>query len=223
MRRTIRIALWIVLLLATGLAFTIRLLYGGGKAYPDLTGKPRLGDADLETVLAFREPIGNVAVSGDGRVFFTVHPESRPEGAKLFELHDGVVRPYPDDSVQARVFETPLGVVVDRQQRLWVIDHGRHGFGTPRLLAIDLETGTIVHDHRFPRTAAPRGSFLQDLQVSPDGRTVFVADLSFWRKDPAIVVHDVAAYSKTIRRSAPRTGSSRLRRDEWSSSRAWRP
>ncbi len=195
MRRVVRIALWILLLLVICLAFVVRMRYGGGAPYPDVTGKPLLGDDQLETVLAFPEPIGNIAVSADGRVFFTVHPESRPAGAKLFEFREGTARPYPDDSLQTELFETPLGLVVDRRQRLWIIDHGRHGFGRPRLLAIDLQTDSVVHDHRFARVAAPRGSFLQDLQVSPDGRTVFIADLSFWRKDPAIVVHDVTTAS----------------------------
>jgi sugar lactone lactonase YvrE len=131
-------------------------------------------------------------VSQDGHGFFTVHPESRPEGAKLFEFHDGAARPYPSEALQDELFQTPLGVVVDRQYRLWIIDHGKHGFDTPRLVAIDLLTDEIVHDHSFDNNASPGGSFLQDLQVSPDGRTVFIADVSFWRKKPAIVVHDVA-------------------------------
>ena len=191
MRRAIRIVLWIVLVLVTGLAIVVRLRYGGGAPYPDLTGEPLLGENDLETVLSYAEPIGNVAVSADGRGFFTVHPESRPEGAKLLEFRDGVAWPYPSEALQDELFQTPLGVVVDREQRLWIIDHGMHGFGNPRLMAIDLLTDKVVHNHRFDDTVAPGGSFLQDLQISPDGRTVFIADLSFWRKAPAIVVHDI--------------------------------
>ncbi len=38
---------------------------------------------------------------------------------------------------------------------------------------------------------APLGSFLQDLQVSADGRTVIIADASFWRKSPALIVYDI--------------------------------
>jgi sugar lactone lactonase YvrE len=191
MRRFIRIALWITLILVTGLAITVRLRYGGGKPYPDVTGLPILSGDELETVLSYSEPIGNVAVSDDGRGFFTVHPESRPEGAKLLEFRDGAAWPYPSEALQDELFQTPLGVVVDRQHRLWIIDHGQHGFDTPRLVAIDLLTDEVVHDHCFNASAAPGGSFLQDLQVSPDGRTVFIADVSFWRKDPAIIVHDV--------------------------------
>ena len=192
MRRVIRIVLWIALIVVTGLAIIVRLRYGGGEHYPDVTGAPILSDNELETVLSYPEPIGNVAVSQDGRGFFTVHPESRPEGPKLLEFRDGAVWPYPDEALQDEIFQTPLGVVIDRQYRLWIIDHGKHGFDTPRLLAIDLLTDEVVHNHRFDNSAAPGGSFLQDLQVSPDGRTVFIADVSFWRKRPAIVVHDVA-------------------------------
>jgi sugar lactone lactonase YvrE len=188
MRRVIRIMLWIALILVTGLAVMVRLRYGGGQSYRDVTGAPILSGDELETVLSYPEPIGNVAVSSDGRGFFTVHPESRPEGAKLLEFRDGAAWPYPSEEFQDEIFQTPLGVVVDRQHRLWIIDHGKHGFGTPRLLAIDLLTDEVVHDHRFDNTAAPGGSFLQDLQVSPDGCTVFIADVSFWRKRPAIVV-----------------------------------
>ena len=49
--------------------------YGGGTPYPDLSTAPVLDASALEEVLAFDEPIGNVAVNRDGRIFFTVHPE----------------------------------------------------------------------------------------------------------------------------------------------------
>ena len=195
MRRFIRIALWALLAALIVLVAAVRLRYGGGVEYHDVTGPPILEDSALETVVSYHEPIGNVAVGPDGRGFFTVHPESRPENIKLLEFDDGEIRPFPREPMQRELFETPLGVVIDRHDRLWTIDHGKHGFGTPRLLAFDLATGEVVHDHTFGNGAAPLGSFLQDLQVSPDGGTVYIADLSFWRKTPAIVVHDVATAS----------------------------
>jgi sugar lactone lactonase YvrE len=82
-------------------------------------------------------------------------------------------------------------VVADRAGRLWTIDHGNHGFRQPRLVALDLATGRVVHDHPFDREIAPRGSFLQDLRIDPAGDKVFIADLSFWRGSPALVVYDV--------------------------------
>ena len=171
--------------------------YGGGEPYPDLTAAPILDADGLEEVLSYPLPIGNVAVSGAGRVFFTVHPEARPEGNKLLEFVDGAAVPYPGTREQA-LFDTVLGIAIDRQGRLWTIDHGNHGTRSARLLAIDLGRGEVVHDHRLPPEIAPAGSFLQDLQISADGGTVVIADASFWRKRPAIIVYDVA--SATARR-----------------------
>lgn len=173
-------------------SIVLRIRYGGGELYQDLSTTPRLGEDALEEVLSYPEPIGNVAVSSGGRLFFTVHPESRPPGNKLLEWVDGAAVPYPGGTVQPHLFNSVLGIVVDRQDRLWTIDNGNHGFGVARLLAFDLATGGIVHDHEFRPEIAPFGSFLQDLQVSADGGTVFIADASIWRKSPAIIVYDVA-------------------------------
>lgn len=180
-----------LLLLSIILAIALRIRYGGGEQYPDLATNPQLPASQLEEVLTYREPIGNVAVSAAGQVFFTVHPEARPQGNHLLQLVDGASVPWPGIESQQELFETVLGIVIDRQNRLWTIDHGNHGMRPPRLLAFDLETGEVIHDRRFAEQLAPKGSFLQDLQVSPDGRTVIIADTSIWRKQPALIVYNV--------------------------------
>ena len=181
-----------LLLIVAILFAVVRIRYGGGEPYPDLTSAPLKDAALLETVLEYPEPIGNVAVSADGRVFFTVHPESRPTGNRLLEYVRGAAVPYPDGASQLELFDTVLGLMIDGQNRLWSIDHGFHGLRSARLVAIDLEDGGIVLDYRFPKEIAPAGSFLQDVQVSDDGTTVVIADASFFRKQPALIVVDVA-------------------------------
>jgi sugar lactone lactonase YvrE len=176
-------------------AAVLRVRYGGGQPYVDLSTTPLLAEQALEEVLQYAEPIGNVAVSTEGRLFFTVHPESRPEGNKLLEWVDGAAVPFPNGTVQPHLFDTVLGIAIDRRNRLWTIDSGNHGFRAARLIAFDLVTGSVVHDHEFRREIAPKGSFLQDLQVSADGMTVFIADASIWRKSPAIIVYDVETRS----------------------------
>ena len=185
----VRLVIVIVVVFAL-LAVVLYGRYGGGEPYPDLNGAPRFDESALEVVVTSPEPIGNIAVSGDGRVFYTIHPESRPEGAKLLEWVDGSPVAFPTENAQS-TFETPLGVAIDRQSRLWVIDHGNHGTGTPRLVAFDLATGGVVHDHAFDSSVAQLGSFLQDLQVDSTGKHVFIADVSFWRKNPGLIVYDV--------------------------------
>lgn len=180
-----------LLILLFVLATVVRIRYGGGEHYKNLTNAPLIDSSQIEEVLAYSEPIGNIAVSAAGQVFFTVHPEARPQGNKLLQYVDGASVPFPDGQSQQDLFDTVLGVVIDRQNRLWTIDHGNHGLRAPRLLAFDLATGEVVHDRRFSDLLAPAGSFLQDLQVSPDGRTVVIADASFWGKSPALIVYNV--------------------------------
>ncbi len=181
-----------IVLLALVLTTVLWVRHGGGEPYPDLTQPPALAETQLQEVLSYSEPIGNVAVSAIGRVYFTVHPESRPQGNRLLQFVDGASVPFPDVQSQRTLFDTVLGVVIDRQNRLWTIDHGNHGTRTARLLAFDLDSGELVHDKSFDTTIAPWGSYLQDLQVTADGRSVIIADASFWRKSPALIVYDIA-------------------------------
>jgi sugar lactone lactonase YvrE len=177
-------------LAAALLAVALYARYGGGEPYPDLSGAPIFDESVLEVVVTSPEPIGNVAVSSDGRVFYTIHPESRPSGPKLLEWVDGGPKAFPNEAAQI-LFDTPLGIAIDRQGRLWTIDHGSHGTGQGRLLAFDLGTGSVVHDHVFDSSVAQLGSFLQDLQVDSTGKHVFIADVSFWRNNPGLIVYDV--------------------------------
>jgi sugar lactone lactonase YvrE len=165
--------------------------YGGGARYPDLSTTPMLDSSSLEEVLSFAEPVGNVTVSRDGRVFFTVHPESRPVGNKLLEYVRGAAVPYPSLGAQDELFDTVLGVAIDQFNRLWTIDHGNHGMRPARIVAIDLDTNTVIREQQLSPDIAPRGSLLQDLQVSEDGNTIVIADASFWRKSPAIILYDI--------------------------------
>jgi sugar lactone lactonase YvrE len=161
--------------------------FGEGAPYPDRSGPPRLGDAALELVVSHPEPIGNLAVAADGRVFFTVHPESRPRGALLWVADEGLTRPWPDEAAQAK-FVTPLGARIDGQGRLWVIDHGQHGLMGATLWGFDTTTGAVVAEHRLGSDVAPMGSMLQDLTISADGATAYVADISVVRREPAVIV-----------------------------------
>ena len=186
-----KILLFLVLFVLIG-TLVLWVRYGGGQAYPDLSTAPVLDSSSLEEVVTYAEPIGNVAVSRDGRIFFTVHPESRPTGNKLLEYVRGAAIPYPSGAAQTELFDTVLGVAIDRFNRLWTIDHGNHGLRPARIVAIDLSTNMVLQNQAFTPDVAPVGSFLQDLQVSADGNTIVIADASFWRKSPAIIVYNVA-------------------------------
>lgn len=183
-----------LLFVALAVAAYFRIVYGDGKPY-DFTPPPALLPITaLQSVVTYDEPIGNVAVAADGRIFFTVHPESGPTGNKLLVANGSEIRPFPSLTQQS-LFDTVLGVRIDDQDRLWTIDPGYYGLRNVRLMAFDIASGKVVHDHVFTSDIAPLGSYLQDMAIAPDGKTIYIADVSFFRRKPAIIVYDVASQS----------------------------
>lgn len=197
--RALRIALALLALGATLLFLGLRARYGGGGDFPDRSGPAELGADALELVADLDFPPGNVAVSAGGRVFATFHPEGSPPLA-VFELREGKPQPYPPGGLPGGLrYQSVLSLRIDRRNRLWVLDYGRYGLDTARLLAFDLGTDALIHRHDFPAKIALLGSHLNDFQVAPDGKRVYIADASLFAQIPAIIDYD-----------APRQRSRRL-------------
>lgn len=171
---------------------TVFWLFGGGERFPDRTTLAQLAPEKLETVAELEEPPGNIAVSPTGRIFITIHPESKPPGNKLVEIVNGKAHPFPDLAQGGApvLWRSPQGLRIDRQNRLWVIDHGDHGRETPSLTALDLDSQRVVHRFEFDSAIAPWGSYLQDLVIDPSDGMVFIADVSYLRRDPALIIYN---------------------------------
>jgi sugar lactone lactonase YvrE len=186
-------------------ALVARSQLGGGARLEDRTTAPELPPSALEKVADLDLPPGNVAVSADGRVFFTYHPDASPP-VKVAELVAGKPTPYPDaafqeprtDDAALPHFQSPLALRIDRQNRLWVLDYADYARGQPRLLAFDLATNELVQTHDFPSHVAPFLSMLNDFQVDPTGTRIYIAEASPILRRPALVLYDVAR--KTSRR-----------------------
>jgi len=190
MRRT----LLVVAVVVVTLLGALRVFFGGGARLPDRTTAPALPASALETVVDLGYPPGNLAVAPDGRVFFTLHPDGDPPD-HLLQLVDGTPQPWPPGFDE---FQTVLSIRIDGQGRLWAADHANFGQGTPKLVAFDLATGREVHRHEFSADVAGLFSMLNDFQVDPAGRRIYVAEASPIVGTPAILVYDVA--TRTARR-----------------------
>jgi sugar lactone lactonase YvrE len=193
-----RLARWLIVVASVLalVAVVVRLRFGGGAYLEDRTTEPALPDSALEVVVDLDYPPGNVAVSQDGRIFLTLHPDGAPP-VSVVEIVGGRPVPYPNAAYQDRDdesvphFQTVLALRIDRQNRLWALDHAEFGQGQPRLLAFDLATNQQVHRYDFPSDVAGFLSMLNDFQVSPDGDTIYIAESSPIAQTPALIVYDV--------------------------------
>lgn len=154
--------------------------------------EPYLMESDLEVVAELPIPPGNIAVDNNGRVFFNFHPEYSPFPTKIAVLLNSTsYAPYPSLQYQATIV-TCLSLRIDKSGRLWILDYAHHGFvGVPRLIAIDTSTDKEVHEFSFPSKIAGWGSMLNDFQIDPTGRHIFITDTSIIAGTPAIIVYSI--------------------------------
>ncbi len=198
MRKVILIAVLALSFLVVAGLILVKLKYGGGKLYPDISTLPLVPENKVETLVSLDYPPGNVSVAADGRVFFAYHPFAqvhRFNVPSVFELVAGAPKPFPDADFQKR-YQGVFGMTVDKQNRLWAIEPSGLDHEKSRLIAFDLNTNTQVFEYWFP---AKEAQFAQDLRVTADGNTVILADTGLFKfTSPALLVFDVA--SKTYRK-----------------------
>ena len=183
-----------LLVILAGGVLAVRAMFGSGDYLDDRSGPPRLDPSVLETVADLDYPPGNIAVSESGRIFFTLHPDGHPPN-RVLELVDGKAVPYPNELYQRSTagvpyFQSVLSLRIDRRDRLWTLDFADFGRGEPRLLAFDLSADELVHEYVFPSSVAGLGSMLNDFQISPDGRWIYIAETSPLIHTPALIVYD---------------------------------
>ncbi|HYN78581.1 MAG TPA: L-dopachrome tautomerase-related protein [Lamprocystis sp. (in: g-proteobacteria)] len=166
--------------------------------------QPLLATADEQLLTGTIEGVaelpinpGNLAVTATGRVFATVHQFRRAE-AQLIEIKaPGRYQPWPDKAWNGAfgsgpdVLNSVLGIHLDHQGRLWVLDNGLgEPNQTPKLVAFSLASGKPVFRYDFPPETGPVGGFLNDLAVDDARGFVYLADVG-GSHEPALVVLDL--------------------------------
>ena len=180
------LAIGAVLLTASLIGFKAR--YGGATIpFPKRAELPLLTPPSVEMVAELEEPPGNIAVSKDGRVFVNLHPEARPS-RNVVEIVNGKATDWPHP--HERLLDGTFSLRIDARGWLWALSPGFHGLRGARLVAFDLASRRLMHRWDIPRPIAGWGSYVQDFQLSPDGRYVFLADVSALAKRPALIVYD---------------------------------
>ncbi len=187
-----------MIVLFVALLLGLKLGFGGGKPYPDVSTTPAFSADQVSAPIQLPFPPGMVASSPDGRIFYTYHMLHKPErfaDATVFEWVDGKGVPFPNAKMQEE-FHGAMGITADHQGRLWVIKPGALEGKPTQLLALDLVTGAKLIDHAFAKTEA---GMAQDMRVSKDGRTVFLADTGLFKFTKAnLIVFDVDTQTSRV-------------------------
>ena len=164
------------------------------QAAPGAQPAHRRAGVALQQAAQFEHQVTGVTVSERGRIFVNFPRWTEDAPVSVAEiLPDGQLRPFPDtewnswrnarkDEVTARDHWVCVqSVVADRRGNLWVLDPAAPAQGSvvpmgPKLVRIDLATNRVAQTIAFDTTAAPQGSYLNDVRFSPDGRTAYITD-----------------------------------------------
>jgi len=177
----------------------------------------------LETVATFDGPMPTgVTVSRKGRIFVNFPRWGDKVDFTVAELKNGKAVAYPDAEINrldagksGKGMISVQSVVVDPDDRLWVLDTGSVEFGPtspggPKMMCVDLTTNKVVKTVPFPEDVALKTTYLNDVRFDlrrGAAGVAYVTD-SATEGPNAIIVVDLA------------TGKSRRRLNDHPSTKA---
>jgi sugar lactone lactonase YvrE len=170
-----------------------RLGFGAAfPAQPHLTASTSVLPANaLEVVAELPVPPGNLAISSKGRIFFNYHPDYKT-ALKVLEWKDKAPVPFPSESFQQNII-TCLSMRIDSKDRLWLLDFANHGIsGASRLFGFDLlNKDRLIRNYTFPMQVAGFGSMLNDFQIDPEAKYIYIIDTSLLAATPGLIVYSI--------------------------------
>jgi sugar lactone lactonase YvrE len=148
----------------------------------------------IESVASFNGamPTG-VTVSQSGRIFVNFPKWGDKVDYTVAEVKNGQTVPYPNAQINRLNSSKPSeslvsvqSVVVDPQDRLWILDTGSIQFGPtsyggPKLIGVDLKQNRIFKTILFPQEVALKSTYLNDIRFDlrrGKGGMAFITDSS---------------------------------------------
>lgn len=148
-------------------------------------------------------PPGNIAISPDGRIFFSVH-EFYGKPQKVVELKsDGSTQPYPNATWSSAPapgkhgLNGVLGLNVDRRGILWLLD-GATPTSNARLVAWNTRTEALHRIIYLGYPVTPAASFVNDLAIDYSNNAIYITDVATPETAALIVVNLSTGEAKRV-------------------------
>ncbi|MGQ1910623.1 L-dopachrome tautomerase-related protein [Marinifilum sp. RC60d5] len=126
-----------------------------------------------------------LAISSQNRIFVNYPKWSQDVPVSVAEIVDGKTRAYPNENwnnnENKEAFLAVQSVVVDKKNRLWVLDTKNPFFkgiveGGPILYQFNLKTNTKEKAYRFPKTSYRKHSYFNDVRIDTKREIAYISD-----------------------------------------------
>lgn len=136
----------------------------------------KISSKSLTEVASLPLAPGNITLTSDGRIFMSLHQFYNPD-FPVAELVDGKLQPYPQgEEAQLIKLETVLGIRVDTQGFLWILDNGNQSQFLPKLVAWDIHNNQLARVIYLPPPITLRNSFVNDLAIDLTRNVIYISD-----------------------------------------------
>ena len=119
---------------------------------------------------------GNITLTPDNRIFFSLHQFYNPE-FPVAELVDGQIKPLTVSPESPKIsFESVLGIQADANGYLWILDNGNQSKSLPKLVAWDIRQSQLARVIYLPPPITLSSSFVNDLAIDLSRDVIYISD-----------------------------------------------
>ncbi len=204
--------------LTTLTALTLALAACAAVDRPEATDAAEV-EAELELVAALDKAPGNITVTPDGLVVFSLHQHFEPElrvvalgkaqnpedgDGEPSNLQDVRIEPFPDghwnagDAPGRLALDSVLGIQSDTRGIVWMLDNGMRNDITPKLVAWDTRRDRLHRIIHLPPPLVPEGQFVNDLAVDLTHDHIYIADPAGGENAALIVVELRTGHARRV-------------------------
>ncbi|HEY9803420.1 MAG TPA: L-dopachrome tautomerase-related protein [Leptolyngbyaceae cyanobacterium] len=119
---------------------------------------------------------GNITLTPEGRIIFSLHQFYNPE-LKVVELTEDGIVPFPDSSAAKLIsFDTVLGISSDANGIVWMLDNGNQSQSIPKLVGWDSYNNQLAKIIYLPPPITLDSSFVNDLAIDVTRNVAYISD-----------------------------------------------
>jgi len=151
---------------------------------------------ELTVVATPDEAPGNITVTPDKRIIFSLHQFFTPDW-RVAEWTQQGIKPFPNADIASAnhpeiILHSVLGLQSDSKGIVWMLDNGMRGSATPKLVAWDTQQNRLHKLIMLPEPITPTDAFVNDLAVDETHGSIYITDPA-GGDNAALIVVDISS------------------------------
>jgi sugar lactone lactonase YvrE len=151
---------------------------------------------ELNVVATLDTPPGNITVTPDKRIIFSLHQFFEPDW-RVAEWTQQGIKPFPNPDIAVAndaelILHSVLGIQSDSKGIVWMLDNGMRGGATPKLVAWDTRQNRLHKLILLPHPVTPADAFVNDLAIDETHDSIYITDPA-GGDNAALIVVDIGS------------------------------